>query len=117
MSPTLGILTLRSATLRRVHPAILAAHDGGKKGVVVATARSEGEWCRLAREHFCLPLDEVLAREERTAVWAVVTSKHRAWLAEQRWRRAQRLAPLAVAALIAAAVVLVGSTSSRRRAR
>ena len=42
MSPAQGVLTLRNATLKRVHPSV-----GGKQGAVLQTASSREQWLGL----------------------------------------------------------------------
>jgi len=73
MAANLGVLTLRSCTLKRLHPSL----PGGSE--ILATAADQAHWLELAREHFGLPLSRVLTAEQRGALWDVAKAKHDEW--------------------------------------
>ena len=75
MSPAHGIITLRSCTLKCIHPSL----PGGSE--VWATATTDAEWFAIANEHFSLPLTDMSA-QERAALWHVAKRKHDEWIAE-----------------------------------
>ena len=78
MSPVGGIVTLRSCTLKRIHPSL----DGGST-VLATAADAQEQWLGLVQEHFLLPLDS-LSDQQRGALWKEAMARHAAWLAERQ---------------------------------
>ena len=97
MDPTLGILEMRNAVLRRIHD-----HLPGDHKATLAVACTLPQWRALVKEHFHLPLTD-LTDDELAGLWMVVQAKHAEW----RWaQRLERWRP--AAALVATAAVVVG---------
>jgi len=82
-SSTHGVIELRNATVRIVHPRC----SGGRH--VLAVAASKAEWLSLLREHFFLTLDDLLPTQIEN-VWQVARVQHLEWMAAMEHKKQRR---------------------------